>query len=86
MTIITSDQRSLTTFVASFVDGTVKVFDRRLDEENVVVQFYGEHQSWVQNVRWHPQETAKRGREREKGLTTSPWSTMGRLHAPTPSG
>ena len=40
--------------MASFADGTVKVFDRRLDEEDAIVRSYGEHQSWVQNVRWHP--------------------------------
>lgn len=54
VTAIASDQGSSTTFVASFADGTVKVFDRRLDEEDAIVRSYGEHQSWVQNVRWHP--------------------------------
>lgn len=54
VTAIASDQGSSTTFVASFADGTVKVFDRRLDEEDAIVRSYGEHRSWVQNVRWHP--------------------------------
>lgn len=54
VTAIASDQGSSTMFVASFADGTVKVFDRRLDEEDAIVRSYGEHQSWVQNVRWHP--------------------------------
>ena len=55
VTALASDQGSSTTFAASFADGTVKVFDRRLDEEDAIVRSYGEHQSWVQNVRWHPQ-------------------------------
>ena len=42
------------TFVASFADGEVKVFDRRMEEENAVVRYYSDHTSWVQNVRWHP--------------------------------
>ena len=54
VTALASDQGSSTTFAASFADGTVKVFDRRLDEEDAIVRSYGEHQSWVQNVRWHP--------------------------------
>lgn len=41
-------------FVAGFGDGGVKVFDRRLDDEDAVVRSYSEHTSWVQNVRWHP--------------------------------
>jgi regulator-associated protein of mTOR len=40
--------------VAGFGDGSVKVFDRRLDEEDAVVRSYSEHTSWVQNARWHP--------------------------------
>ena len=51
---IASDQGSSTTFVAGFADGTVKVFDRRLDDEDAIIRSYVEHQSWVQNVKWHP--------------------------------
>lgn len=39
-------------FIASYADGVVKVFDRRLEE--AVVRSYNAHNSWVQNVRWHP--------------------------------
>lgn len=49
-----SDYRSINTFLASFADGSVKVFDRRMDEENAVVRAYDDHASWVQNVKWHP--------------------------------
>ena len=41
-------------FLASFADGVVKVFDRRLEEEDAVVRSYPSHSSWVQNVKWHP--------------------------------
>jgi len=47
------------TFVASFGDGGVKVFDRRLDDEDAVVRVYSEHTSWVQNVRWHPKTSGQ---------------------------
>ena len=49
-----SDYGSINTFLASFGDGSVKVFDRRMDEENAVVRSYHDHVSWVQNARWHP--------------------------------
>jgi regulatory associated protein of mTOR len=55
VTSMMSDHGSSTTFVASFADGEVKVFDRRLEEEDAVVRSYNEHGSWVQKVRWHPQ-------------------------------
>ncbi|KAF7307461.1 Mip1 [Mycena indigotica] len=42
------------TFVASFGNGEVKLFDRRLEEENAVVAHFLGHESWVQNVRLHP--------------------------------
>jgi len=54
VTAIASDYGSSQTFVASFADGVVKVFDRRLEEEDSIVRTYSEHTSWVQNVRWHP--------------------------------
>ena len=54
MTAIVSDCGSSQTFIASFADGVVKVFDRRLEEEDAVVRSYSDHTSWVQNVRWHP--------------------------------
>ena len=49
-----SDYRSMNTFLTSFADGSVKLFDRRMDEENAVVRAYHDHASWVQNVKWHP--------------------------------
>ncbi|TFK42159.1 hypothetical protein BDQ12DRAFT_677728 [Crucibulum laeve] len=54
VTAIVSDLGSSQTFIASFADGVVKLFDRRLDEEDAIVRTYSEHTSWVQNVRWHP--------------------------------
>jgi regulatory associated protein of mTOR len=54
VTAISSDPGSSATFLASFADGTVKVFDRRLEEEDSIVRAYRGHTSWVQNVRWHP--------------------------------
>ncbi|KAH0591317.1 hypothetical protein H2248_001400 [Termitomyces sp. 'cryptogamus'] len=54
VTAIVSDSLSDQTFIASFADGVVKVFDRRLEEEDAIVRTYSEHTAWVQNVRWHP--------------------------------
>ena len=54
MTSMVSDYGSASTFVAGFADGTVRVFDRRLEEEDAIVRLYDAHGSWVQNVRWHP--------------------------------
>jgi len=54
VTALASDSGSSQTFIASFADGVVKVFDRRLEEEDAVVRLYSDHASWVQNVRWHP--------------------------------
>lgn len=55
MTSLVSDAIASQTFIASFADGVIKVFDRRLEEEDAVVRLYRAHPSWVQNVRWHPQ-------------------------------
>jgi regulatory associated protein of mTOR len=49
-----SDDVTSQTFVAGFGDGTLKVFDRRMDEEDAIVRSYRAHPSWVQNVRYHP--------------------------------
>ncbi|KZP15647.1 hypothetical protein FIBSPDRAFT_895647 [Athelia psychrophila] len=54
VTSMMSEYGSSSTFVAGFADGNVKVFDRRLEEEDAVVRTYTDHGSWVQNVRWHP--------------------------------
>src|SRR5882757_9350190 len=55
VTSMMSDHGPSSTFIASFADGLVKVFDRRLEEEDAVVRSYNEHTNWVQNVRWQPQ-------------------------------
>ncbi|KAI0770609.1 raptor N-terminal caspase like domain-containing protein [Fomes fomentarius] len=54
ITTLVSDSGSSSVFLASFADGVVKVFDRRLEEEDAVVREYHQHSSWVQNVKWHP--------------------------------
>ncbi|KAI0370082.1 hypothetical protein BV20DRAFT_1113337 [Pilatotrama ljubarskyi] len=54
ITALTSDSGSSSTFLASFADGSVKIFDRRLEEDDAVVRSYHQHTSWVQNVKWHP--------------------------------
>ena len=38
----------------NLLPGVVKVFDRRMEEEDAVVRKYSDHAAWVQNVRWHP--------------------------------
>ncbi|KAF5385356.1 hypothetical protein D9615_001068 [Tricholomella constricta] len=54
VTAIVSDNVSAQTFIASFADGVVRVFDRRLEDEDAIIRTYSDHTSWVQNVRWHP--------------------------------
>lgn len=54
VTAIASDSGLSQTFLASFADGVVKVFDRRLDDDDAIVRTYADHSSWVQNVHWHP--------------------------------
>ena len=53
VTAIQSDSGSSSMFLASFADGSIKIFDRRF-EEHAVVWSYQQHVSWVQNVKWHP--------------------------------
>ncbi|KAI0778960.1 raptor N-terminal caspase like domain-containing protein [Trametes elegans] len=54
ITALASDSGSSSLFLASFADGVVKLFDRRLEEDDAVVRTYHQHTSWVQNVKWHP--------------------------------
>lgn len=54
ITAIASDSGSSSTFLASFADGVVKIFDRRYEEDDAVVRSYHQHTSWIQNVKWHP--------------------------------
>ncbi|TDL29563.1 hypothetical protein BD410DRAFT_780006 [Rickenella mellea] len=52
VTAICSDHESTSVFLAGFGDGVVKLFDRRMDEDDAVVRTYQEHSTWVQNIRW----------------------------------
>jgi WD40 repeat protein len=54
VTAIASERGPSSVLLASFADGVIKVFDRRLEEEDAVVRSFNEHTSWVQNVRWQP--------------------------------
>ncbi|KAI0714649.1 hypothetical protein C8Q76DRAFT_795507 [Earliella scabrosa] len=58
ITALVSDSGS-STFLASFADGTVRIFDRRLEEDDAVVRTYHQHTSWVQNVKWHPMQAGQ---------------------------
>ncbi|EGO19096.1 hypothetical protein SERLADRAFT_454001 [Serpula lacrymans var. lacrymans S7.9] len=59
VTAIVSDNGPSSMFIAGFADGVVRVFDRRLGEEDAIVRSYPEHSSWIQNVRWHPTQGAQ---------------------------
>lgn len=52
VTSIASDPESTSTFIASFGDGSIKLFDRRLDEEESVVRVFREHSTWIRGARW----------------------------------
>ncbi|KAF5376558.1 hypothetical protein D9757_008290 [Collybiopsis confluens] len=54
VTSIASDAGSTQIFIAGFGDGWIKVFDRRLEEDEAIVQTYRSHTSWVQSVKPHP--------------------------------
>ncbi|KAL4247407.1 WD repeat RAPTOR family protein [Abortiporus biennis] len=54
VTCMASDEGSSSTFIASFADGVVRFFDRRLEEEHAVVRTFAAHNAWVQKVAWHP--------------------------------
>lgn len=51
--MVSEDGGSKVTLV-SFADGAVKVFDRRLEEEDALVRSFDAHTAWVQNVKLHP--------------------------------
>lgn len=53
VTAISSEMDSSQTFAASFANGMVKVFDRRVEDEDTIVRTYSDHTAWVQNVCWH---------------------------------
>ncbi|KAJ3813805.1 hypothetical protein F5876DRAFT_34250 [Lentinula aff. lateritia] len=54
VTSIASDPGSSQIFVAGFGDGWIKVFDRRFEEDEAIVQTHRGHNAWVQNVKPHP--------------------------------
>ncbi|KAJ7154312.1 hypothetical protein C8R43DRAFT_949961 [Mycena crocata] len=54
VTAIVCDAGPWQIFTASFANGEVKGYDRRMDEWNSVIRTYVEHESWVQNVPCHP--------------------------------
>lgn len=56
VTAISSDVGNSQTFAASFADGMVKIFDRRIEDEDSIVRTYSDHSAWVQNVRWHAKQ------------------------------
>ncbi len=51
---MSSEEGTSALFLASFADGMVKLFDRRLEEDDAIVRTYASHTSWVQNTKWHP--------------------------------
>lgn len=51
ITSLTSDQVAGQIVVAGFGDGAVRVYDRRLDPHDSMVQSWRSHQSWVLNAR-----------------------------------
>ncbi|KAI5124927.1 hypothetical protein M0805_007354 [Coniferiporia weirii] len=52
VTSLSTDPNSPSLFFASFGDGSIQLFDKRVDEEDAVVRSYREHSTWVQGVRW----------------------------------
>jgi regulatory associated protein of mTOR len=55
VTAMSSEEGVSKVFLASFADGTIKVFDRRMEEEDAIVRAYpGAHSAWVQNVKMQP--------------------------------
>ncbi|KAI0814821.1 hypothetical protein BC629DRAFT_1467282 [Irpex lacteus] len=54
ITAMASEDSGSKITLASFADGNVKVFDRRLEEEDAIVRSYSAHSAWVQNVKLHP--------------------------------
>ncbi|KAJ3739761.1 hypothetical protein DFH05DRAFT_1512697 [Lentinula detonsa] len=54
VTSIASDPDSSQIFVAGFGDGWIKVFDRRFEEDEAIVQTHRGHAAWVQNIKPHP--------------------------------
>ena len=70
-------------FLASFADGRVKIFDRRLEEDEAVVRSYSSHSSWVQKVKWHPTIPAQfiSARSVDAHCSTTPFAEFRSLSA-----
>lgn len=47
-----SEEGVSTNFLASFADGSIKMYDRRLDDDEAVVRSFAPHNAWVQNIKW----------------------------------
>ncbi|KAF5352352.1 hypothetical protein D9756_006183 [Leucocoprinus leucothites] len=56
VTAIASDMGNSQTFAAGFADGMVKIFDRRIEDEDSIVRTYSDHSAWIQNVRWNAKQ------------------------------
>jgi regulatory associated protein of mTOR len=54
VTCICSDQQGIKTFVAGFAEGSIKMFDQRLEEEESIIRTFSEHTSWIQKIRPNP--------------------------------
>lgn len=54
VTAMATELNSLSLLASGFGDGMVKIFDKRLEEDEAVVHLCGGHASWVQNVCWSP--------------------------------
>lgn len=50
MTTLTCDQVAGNILVAGFGDGTVKVYDRRIQPRDNMVRNYKGHRAWIVNV------------------------------------
>lgn len=52
VTSISSDPDSPSLFIAGFGDGSMHLFDKRLDDEDCIVRSFRGHSSWIQGTRW----------------------------------
>jgi hypothetical protein len=59
-------------FIPNFADGTIKVFERRLEGDEAIVRSFFDHTSWVQNVRYHPKLSGRFLSARSVSMST--WS------------
>lgn len=52
VTSIVSDPDAPSIFAMSFGDGTIQLYDKRLDDKDAVMSAWKAHDSWVHGVRW----------------------------------